>query len=58
MLGYQRKNKMQQKREQKENNYVLIVELGIEKNNRIIIKVPFSIIILALAYMISYLIIV
>ena len=58
MLGYQRKNKMQQKREQKENNYALIVELGIEKNNRIIIKVPFSIIILALAYMISYLIIV
>ena len=49
---------MQQKREQKENDYALIVELGIEKNNRIIIKVPFSIIILALAYMISYLIIV
>ncbi len=58
MLGYQRKNKMQQKREQKENNYALIVELGIEKNNRIIIKVPFSIIILALAYMIRYLMIV
>jgi len=58
LLGYQRKNKMQQKREQKENNYALIVELGIEKNNRIIIKVPFSIIILALAYMIDYLMIV
>jgi hypothetical protein len=58
LLGYQRKNKMQQKREQKENNYALIVELGIEKNNRIIIKVPFSIIILALAYMIRYLMIV